>query len=465
MTITWPTSPLVDLIEDMIGGLWGSPPESAKPDEADVLVVRGADFRSWTLRGALDAAPRRIPIRSLERRQLAKGDLVLEVSGGSPAQPVGRTVVIDAKAVSESPRPLVCSNFCRKLRLKSGVNPYFVKQQLDCLYQSGHTNRFQTSTTNIRNLQVNDFLQQTQVALPELQQQDDLVAILSDLDSRRSSCSSRLSDARRTIARLHQAVLAAACAGRLTADWREATSEAEPATVLVTAIQEARSRRREQRHTAQVHAAGDNDLPRGWVWATVADLVVVATGATPLRGRADYYNGSIPWVTSGATNAGEISTASQHITDLALRETNAKVFPIGTLLVAMYGEGQTRGRVAELRIEAATNQAVAALVFDDLSEPLRPYLRLFFLHNYEHIRRLSFGGVQPNLSLGVIKETLVPLPPLSEQLEIVRRVDHLLKLGASVDDRTSSVQRQVDRSSQAILAKAFQGSLAVGVAS
>jgi type I restriction enzyme, S subunit len=130
---------------------------------------------------------------------------------------------------------------------------------------------------------------------------------------------------------------------------------------------------------------------------------------------------------------------------------------MGTLLIAMYGEGQTRGRVAELGIEAATNQAVAALLFHDDEELLKPYLRLFLLENYERIRALSFGGVQPNLSLGVIRGTPVPLPPIAEQRAIVvARVDRLFALADSLRQRIEASSNLVERSSQAVLAKAFR---------
>src|SRR5947209_3966134 len=121
----WPMATLTNLVVDAVGGLWGSPPDSLNADETPVLVVRGADFREWDTNRARHAALRRIPTRALKRRRLAPGDLVLEVSGGSPAQPVGRVVVIDDRAVSESRKPLICSNFCRKLHLKPGVDPFF----------------------------------------------------------------------------------------------------------------------------------------------------------------------------------------------------------------------------------------------------------------------------------------------------------------------------------------------------
>jgi type I restriction enzyme S subunit len=265
--------------------------------------------------------------------------------------------------------------------------------------------------------------------------------------------------ARRALERFRRSILASACSGRLTAEWRSANPSTTSGEDVVASIVDARRKRLGRRFKEPSALAVEHEVPEGWTWTSLGALVDVATGATPLRKRVDYYGGVIPWVTSGAVNAGLITEATEHITELALKETNAKIFPAGSLLVAMYGEGQTRGRVAELGIAAATNQAVAALLFDEANEFLRDYLRVFLLENYERIRQLSFGGVQPNLSLGVIKDTPVPLPPRDEQREIVRRVDVLTALSDDVKRRADKTARHVSRGSQAVLAKAFRGEL------
>jgi type I restriction enzyme, S subunit len=158
-----------------------------------------------------------------------------------------------------------------------------------------------------------------------------------------------------------------------------------------------------------------DDLPDGWHLVSIDDVAKVGTGATPLKKNEEYYsNGQIPWVTSGNLNTDFIINTDEKITDLAVKETNAKIFPKHPLLVAMYGEGQTRGRVSELLIEAATNQACAAIMLEGHAFNLKPYIKLFFVRNYTEIRKKSSGGVQPNLNLGIIKDTIVPLPPLNE---------------------------------------------------
>lgn len=313
-----------------------------------------------------------------------------------------------------------------------------------------------TSSTTVTHLSSRD-IGEIPIPLPTLETQKALVERLTEYQSKQKGALSHLTTARRAVRHVRRAVLAAACSGRLTADWRGSSSISDSARELVDAINSGRSARK--RRATPPSTDGEEVLPEGWAMIEVESLVDVGTGATPLRSRSDYYSGTVPWVTSGAVNQGLIRGADEFITDLALKETNAKVFPAGTLLVAMYGEGQTRGRVAELGIDAATNQAVAALQFDEHSAPIQPYLRLFFERNYEQIRLEAFGGVQPNLNLGLIRRTLVPLPPLQEQGEIIRRVNVLLARADALSGRLEKAELSVSRSFTAVLSKAFRGEL------
>ncbi|WP_411882415.1 restriction endonuclease subunit S [Polaromonas sp. YR568] len=167
-------------------------------------------------------------------------------------------------------------------------------------------------------------------------------------------------------------------------------------------------------------------LPKGWAWARVADLVAVGTGATPRKSENDYYGGETPWYTSAATNDKFARVPETYITEKALHETNCKIFPAGSLIVALYGQGKTRGQVSELTLAGATNQAIAALVFFEASVRTKRFLKYYFEKIYDEIRLQAEGGPQPNLSVGKIKETFVPLPPIEEQERIVARLNELL---------------------------------------
>jgi type I restriction enzyme S subunit len=277
------------------------------------------------------------------------------------------------------------------------------------------------------------------VLLAPPEQQRQIVRTLDGIGARRTSIADRLAAVRLIAVRLRAAVLAAACSGRLTADWRNGHGavDSEPSQVP----------------------------PASWEPIRLGDIARIATGATPLRKNAAYYaGGTIPWVTSGAVNAGIISEPTEMITPLALRETNVKLFPPGTLVIAMYGEGQTRGRVAELAIEAGTNQALAAVVFDDKSAPFRPYLRLFFENGYQRMRAEAIGGVQPNLSLGMFRDTVLPLPPLEEQRVIVERAASALAVCDRLRAAIVSAEASLGEASRAALRQAFSGNLvATGV--
>jgi len=144
---------------------------------------------------------------------------------------------------------------------------------------------------------------------------------------------------------------------------------------------------------------------------------------------------------------------------LAIRETNAKILPEHTLLIALYGEGKTRGKVSELRIAAATNQACASMVTEGSACWCRPFLKVFLKKNYNDIRFLSSGGVQPNLSLGIVRTTTIPLPPLPEQQRIVPEVERRLSIADAVEAAVNTGLKRAERLRQAILKRAFEGKL------
>lgn len=189
-------------------------------------------------------------------------------------------------------------------------------------------------------------------------------------------------------------------------------------------------------------------------------LAKVGTGATPKKGVAKYYDGgTVPWVTSGAVNAKSVTEPSSYITNAAIQETNCKVFPAGSLLMAMYGEGKTRGQVARLEIAAATNQALAVIHELDEARIDSEYLFRFLDSIYLEIREQAEGGVQPNLSLGKVKTFKVPLPTLDEQREIVRRIETAFAKIDRLAAEAAKALKLLGHLDQRILAKAFAGHL------
>jgi len=204
----------------------------------------------------------------------------------------------------------------------------------------------------------------------------------------------------------------------------------------------------------------EGEVPKGWKQVKIEDIATVGTGATPLKGNREYYeDGKIAWVTSGSLNDEYVKEATEYVTDVALKETNLSIYPKNTLLLAMYGEGKTRGKCSELQIEACTNQAIAAIHFKNHDSRVKPFLKYFLLKNYNDIRRLSSGGVQPNLNLGIVKRTLFPFPPFEEQQLIVSELESKLTVCDKIEETISQSLLQAETLRQSILKKAFEGKL------
>ena len=176
--------------------------------------------------------------------------------------------------------------------------------------------------------------------------------------------------------RFRQAVLAAACPGRLTAEWREATPDVEPASLLLFRIRTARidaaQTARERRQIGEAFgdkqpAVSDNEIPLGdipesWAACRVGAIGTVVNGSTPSRQHPEYWGGQIAWVSSGEVRNNIISTARERITKVGYESCSVRFLPVGTVLLAMIGEGKTRGQTAILKIEATINQNIAAVL-------------------------------------------------------------------------------------------------------
>lgn len=163
-----------------------------------------------------------------------------------------------------------------------------------------------------------------------------------------------------------------------------------------------------------------SNLPKGWEVKKLGEVCETGAGGTPLKAHKDYYEGGeIPWLLSGEVSQGEIFEARNFITEKGLKNSSAKVFPINTVLVAMYGA--TAGQVGILKFPACTNQAVCGILPNDKTIP--EYLFYCFLSKKEELISQAVGGAQPNISQIKIRNTKIPLPPLPEQQRIVAILD------------------------------------------
>jgi type I restriction enzyme S subunit len=161
----------------------------------------------------------------------------------------------------------------------------------------------------------------------------------------------------------------------------------------------------------------------------LGEICHTTSGGTPSRSRQDFFGGAIPWVKSGNLNDGVVGSADEFITEAGLSSSSAKIFPAGTLLIAMYGA--TVGKLGILAMDAATNQAVCGIQPTEKID--RDFLFHLLLFRRKELVGKSVGGAQPNISQAIIRDTLVPLPPLDEQRRIVGLLDRAAEIRRRAD--------------------------------
>jgi type I restriction enzyme S subunit len=156
--------------------------------------------------------------------------------------------------------------------------------------------------------------------------------------------------------------------------------------------------------------------------ARVSELCKIGSGGTPSRKHPDYFDGRIPWVKTTEVRNELITSTEETLSEEGLRSSSARLYPQGSLIVAMYGQRATRGRTAKLGIEATTNQACAVL-YDIDGRVETDFLWYFLMSQYDAMRALASGNNQPNLNAEMIANLQVPVPPKAIQKMIVERMN------------------------------------------
>jgi type I restriction enzyme, S subunit len=158
-------------------------------------------------------------------------------------------------------------------------------------------------------------------------------------------------------------------------------------------------------------------VPEDWDLKELGEIASIAAGGTPSRENPAYWNGDIPWITTTQIDFNLITKADQFITPQGLKNSAAKLLTPGTLLLALYGQGKTRGKVGILGIEAASNQACASISIT--SSVSRNFVFNYLVSQYDVIRGMSNSGSQENLNGHIVKSILIPFPPTKAEQEAI----------------------------------------------
>ena len=190
-----------------------------------------------------------------------------------------------------------------------------------------------------------------------------------------------------------------------------------------------------------------------WKKEPLGKICKTTSGGTPSRKNQSYYqNGTIPWVKSGELENNIITTSEEFITEEGLLNSNAKIFPAGTLLIALYGA--TIGKLAFLGIEASTNQAVCG-IFQNEKVSLK-YLYYYLLFQRPNLIKQGVGGAQPNISQTILKKLEISYPDsITEQQRIVARIEELFSERDKAVDTLKTTKEQLEVYRQAVLVDIF----------
>jgi type I restriction enzyme S subunit len=198
-------------------------------------------------------------------------------------------------------------------------------------------------------------------------------------------------------------------------------------------------------------------IPDSWHWINLRNISQISVGSTPKRSIKAYWDGNIPWVSSGELKNSYIFDTKEKVTQLGVKATNLKILEKDTLLMAMVGEGKTRGKVALLKIPAATNQNICAI---SLIKNINPkFIFYYFQLRYKEIRNGSINArsssSQSSLNSIIIGKFNICLPDYEEQCFIVNLIDEIFSLVDKLSSEFEQAQSDLIKLENSILNEAF----------
>lgn len=292
------------------------------------------------------------------------------------------------------------------------------------------------------------------VQIPPLKIQMEVVQKIEELFSELDKGVETLQTIKRQLTVYRQAVLKEAFEGKFTSTWRKKHVEASPQTDF-----EGIKRLNE----IFKDTSGDENeipliLPETWKKVRLGEVFEVQVGATPSRKIAEYWNGRVNWVSSGEVHFNSIYRTNEQITEEGLAHASTNVHPIGTVMLAMIGEGKTRGQAAILNIEAAHNQNTAAILVSKTPCSSK-YIYYFLQMNYDHTRRVGSGNNQKALNKERVRALRFPFTSFAEQKKIVEEIESRFSVCDSIEQTVDATLAQAEAMRHSILKKAFEGGL------
>jgi len=198
-------------------------------------------------------------------------------------------------------------------------------------------------------------------------------------------------------------------------------------------------------------------MKNGWSIKRIGEVCDLATGGTPSRKKPEYFGGKIKWLVSGDIHQGEIYECNGRITELGVKNSNAKMLTPNSVLIALNGQGKTKGTVAILRTEATCNQSLVAIYPKPGVDLLPEFIYLNLQGRYEEIRRLTSDGDndRKGLNMSIIKNIKIPLAPLPAQEKIIENIKQaFLKISIAKEISEKRIEL-LDKLKRSVLQEAY----------
>jgi type I restriction enzyme S subunit len=330
-----------------------------------------------------------------------------------------------------------------------GLTPEYLFYFLQGLYILLNTRKKGTGTPHVNP----EILENAELVIPNTEQQKLVVGKIDELLSDLNASIEELQTAKAQLKIYRQSVLKHAFEGRLTAKWRS-----EHKLSILDDFNSIYISDAVFKDTSGDENIPTLNIPKEWMMVRLGHIFLVDIGATPSRRIASYWNGNINWVSSGEVKFRNISSTEEKITEDGVENSSTNVQPIGTVLLAMIGEGKTRGQAAVLRVNAAHNQNTAAILVS--KTPCSPYYIYYYLMmNYEYTRRVGSGNNQKALNKERVRAIQIPFTSFDEQKQIVMEIESRLSVCEDIEKNVNHTLQQADALRQSILKKAFKGKL------
>jgi type I restriction enzyme, S subunit len=459
----WTTAPLDSLCERLRGVSYQRDEGSTVAKTGYVPILRANNINGDRLKfDDLIWVPKS---RVSEKQKIRKGDVVIAMSSGSKSV-VGKT----AQSLEDWEGSF--GAFCGVLRVSPELNNRFVSLFLRTREYRSKISEL-AAGTNINNLKSEHFAQ-IEVPLAPLGEQRRIVAKLEKLMEKVDACQQRLAKIPVLLKRFRQSVLAAACSGRLTADWREKNPHIQSVPdVLQAHAQRTKGRERNTRRMKPAKGLTlldySEEFPTAWAWLKVRELV--EKGA--IFDVQDGNHGELYPRAEDFGNAGVRYISAEHVIndrvqiDSApfLKNEKAQQLRIGFAKAndVILTHNATVGRVALLPPGAPDVVLSTSTTYYRVDEAvlLARYLATFLRSHYfqSQLEAVMEQTTRNQVSVTKQVEFGIAVPPLAEQQEIVRRVEALFALAEQIEARYAKAKAHVEKLTQSILAKAFRAEL------